>query len=646
MKLTKEQKTIIEADDQHIMCIASAGSGKSSTMIEKVVYLLNNNMVKPERLLLTSFSRIANIELIDKLSAKVEKDTLDRVTIKTIHALCFYYIWKYRDELLLKFFQVVSDDYYGQIIRRLYESPPSGFEYPVKKLTKKDGKYLASRFHHQKHLNVQRGLKLNDNKELSYPDNLIYKLVEGNMRQARKITFADIHIYFLYLVDQFKSVAEEIKNRFDYIIIDESQDTAKIQFEIMRKFISDTTKTILISDSRQQIYGFNGSHFSYTDDFKSEFDSKIYTLKETFRFSNKIAKFANLIVKEMEIPDYFKTPTTTNVKVDNDIIIDLDPDRFSRLNKICNDIERKIRSGFKYNDLHVMYRINRDSVIFEKEFRRRKIPFRVLKGSFLEQREIQFVLNALSLFCAFDMTILIDLIKEYGNFIDFKTLWTTFFSCKDTYGGTCFSILTFLSHAFMESIAGVGPKRKKEFQILYNRFSTINTIIKCLNYKDPNSKEGFFKKIAEELCMDETKFMSYDMDNSVGREDAGERWNSIYELDAMFVDYEFESIEEFINLLKTDFSSSDTSEKDDKIDTVTLRTIHKSKGCTLPVVYLIADHIAIFDDNITDEFFVYYVAITRVSHHLYLFHNDFNNFKFNYLLPDKGIKFINEYGSF
>lgn len=601
----------------------TGNSGKSSTMIGRVSDLLLEKKVFPEKILMTSFSRVANKELRERLDKQVPVSLSEKVIIKTIHAICYGYVFQNKDILGLSNFFVVDSKYYAQVIRNItFERDKHELTVPI--LSKQEAYDKAAWFLSHKKENVLANKKPTNKEGLKYPWNIVFEIAEEAMYKAKKVTFSDLQILFLHLINISEEVAEECKHRFDHLIVDECQDTSHIQFEVLKRFINEKTNTVAVSDSRQTIFSFAGSHYSYLDNFIKETSSQIYPLSETFRFGKKIMKIANRISDIMEIPDYFKTPTRTKVNRNNPVEV-YQFDAYSMLNHICRDIEEKKNRGYKYNDMHILYRINKESIPFEKELHRRGIPFRVLKGNFLTRKEIRFTLNSLRCMESFQINELININTNFSNFVDYKTMKLVeraIVSRNLLYDSSS----SFLAHAFREPIAGIGPKKKEAFRIMYDRFSRAERLYKEFNFTNQSNREIFFLDLLEKMEIEETDFMIGSTDT--GERISVERWSFLNDLKEMFVEAKEETIEEWINNLYIAFSGEDEDDIYTE-DRVTLRTIHKSKGCNLPIVYIITSMIGAFDpDDVEDEKFVFYVAVTRASDYLNIYSSNFGRFPF------------------
>jgi len=308
MSYTIEQNNIINHDftkNPSIAVLAGAGVGKSYTVVGLVEKLIKQDKVKANKLLLTSFSRTANKELYEKTS-KAVGEKVDDMTISTIHAIMFRFLVKIQKEIgYEKSLDVVDNLYYAKIIHN------QGI------------KDINDDFDYKEALKIANGVSWNKaNNEIvgeyrgQKKDLILY--AEETLRKQNKITYADM----LYLGYKHLSAKKEYQDMFDfdYILIDEFQDTSKIQLMIIDLMIKKHTRTVFTGDVKQNIYGFINAKFQYSAQMIKKHKSDTYYLSETFRFGQKIADFANLITTQIKGVDAkYLNDTQTNVKVNNEI---------------------------------------------------------------------------------------------------------------------------------------------------------------------------------------------------------------------------------------------------------------------------------------------------------------------------------------
>lgn len=618
MNHTKEQERIINTNEKNILCVANAGTGKTFTLVNRVVRLIKEG-IKPYEILLTSFSRSANGELQNKIKEKIG-DVADEMQINTIHSFCYHLLIQNMDKIPFKKLEVVSDAYLTAII--LNTAPKFGLT-----IKKTEASMIAKEF---------QDVKLGRVELLKPTYKLIFNEVNSIMSSQGKITFLEILIMAKNLLTENKEVREKYA-RYKHIMIDECQDTNPLQFDIISLLISSDTHIMIIGDAKQNIYGFRGCSYKHMNRFAEKLDAKVYSLSETFRFGPPIAKLSNKVVNRMDsLEEIYKKETTTNVKVSKEPSF-----KFSLLSESAKDVAKGIdvkrQRGVALRDISVLYRCNRDSIKLQKELTALSIPHHTKSGSLLERKEIKFLTNILTLCKEFNISTMLDVIKEYSNKVDSVTL-SRLYQATDKDKNT--STLEVLNTGIVKVIEKVGPKRKESLEMMHLRFiEGINRI------KKPNH-DNLFPDLANIFEMKETSFM--DDSDKVSIVTPEDRWEFVGVFQKLFNEYQVKypkgDTDNFIELLKVEYAEDAID--DPKKDLVHLMTIHSSKGMTIPHTYILGHNIAsdFFYENkgltpeemeieLLDEKFLLYVALTRVSKELHFYCEDPSTFRFNFIFP-------------
>lgn len=603
MKLTKEQSKIIDSTDQHVACLANAGTGKSTVVVERVATIIEKNVFDPKAILVSSFSKMANKELRDKFRNRLGFGISGQINVRTLHSLCYHILLEHRSVLGYKDINIISIYQYAGYIRSVC------FRLGIQK-EMKECNALANEIE-----NLKRSGKL---RELSQEDQEIYHETEQMMFDKDEMTYTDVLVKTHKLFIDHALIKQKVRDRYSYVVIDESQDTSLLQWNIIEHLIGSNTHTMIVGDVKQNIYSWRGASYEYMDSFIKRHNSTILPLTETFRFGKHIADASNILIDNMSISEEYREHTRTNVEINHKpeyFVCDTD----AAVMSICDDIENKIKQGYKYSDLHILYRLNKDSLKFQKELTKRKIPFYVQKGSFLDRQEIKFLINCIELLYRFDLNDIVAISAQFPNYVGLKTLETV----HRTYGGD--TTLDFLRTCVKERIQGLGYKRRKALEDLYDNFSKLSNYIET-------TQEFSFRDVANIMCIENTKFMFPGV-TTTGADNIEERFEFISVLSSIYRESEIENVREFINFLKLDYQSSEeVSEK----NAVNLKTVHGSKGQSLPIVYLYAYNIAAFyrmntPEDILNELFLFYVAITRTQTKLNVYLSNPNTFQFGYV---------------
>jgi DNA helicase-2/ATP-dependent DNA helicase PcrA len=538
--------------------------------------------------------------------------------ISTIHSFCYHVLLDNLGFTSYKKLEVVSDSYVQAIIINL--APKFGLT-----IKKSDARKILKSF---------IDYKMGEIDHLQATHKLIYNELGSILKEGGKITFLEILLLARDLLTNQESVRKKYAI-YKHIMIDECQDTNPLQFDIIDKLIKDDTNVLVIGDAKQNIYGFRGCSYHYMNDFAKKLDAKVYTLSETFRFGKPIAELSNLVVNNMEsLEEIYKKDTTTNINITKKPVFKFH-DLSTSSKEIALDINIKRQSGIPLKDLTVLYRCNKDSLQLQKELTKLGIPHVTKSGSFLDRREIKFIINLYRLCDNFDLARMLDIVKEYNNQINSVVLSKAYQATQDNE-----NTLEVLNTGFTKYIEGIGQKRKDAFESLYFKFVEGINRLKKVKYNT------IFLDFCNIFEIKETSFMDDDANKS-SFSSPEERLDFINSFQEMYNDFikKFpeKTFEEFVEKMKVDYAE-DPNEDENK-NLVNLMTIHSSKGMTLPYTYILGHNIAneffykqIKDpeerkQNILEEKFLLYVALTRVSKELQFYYDDPSKFEFNFIFP-------------
>lgn len=590
--LTKQQESLKVTDEQNILCLASAGSGKSFTLVHRITHLINDKKVKPEDIYLFSFSRTATQEIREKLAEALGKHILQRMYISTFHAYAYKIVMEQAKVLKLNkdTMSIIGSNQLEALLKytgkRMIEK---GEIY--QSLGRADLQQILAVYTKARHFNDYSGLA-------SYQKYVLKDVIEY-MERKQTYTFDDLLELVKNLFYKHPIHATYYANQFKYLILDEAQDTSSYVFEILRLLLNDTHHFTAVGDIQQNLYGFTGCDPDNLISFAKDRNCKIMQLNQTFRFGETICDLANEVVKDLDIEDEYKINTETVQVSKNPVYIHVE-DRNDALKSGVEAIEKWISEGVELKDIYVLARTNRELQEYMNELLKKEIPATNRGESFLKRKEIEFILSALAILKNNNREDWLLFVKPLPVGINTKIVNLAF---ADFEG----SLEELKDRINNKSILGIGAKRKKEFNQL---FETLYYLAKALenNLRD-------FKEIGKLLGIKDTDFMSTAQTTAEGTSIQDERWEYLEVLTQMSKEYRG-SILTFPEYLKTYFDVDSSNDQ----NAVTLLTIHKSKGMTLPYVVLDTKKFFSFANSAKEELwekFCLYVGITRAKHELY-----------------------------
>jgi DNA helicase-2/ATP-dependent DNA helicase PcrA len=617
MTLTAKQMEFVKieehTDNMRVACLASAGSGKSTVITNRVVHLVQDKNVSPDRIALFSFSRAATEEIKERLVAMLGQLTFLDLTISTIHSLSYKIVREHHDKIgYSKAFNIMSESQMIQSILTFLD------DYEEFLLMDKSEKVGVARSIYDDFLQVYQGERSEDT--LKGINLQIYNKVHRWMKSKNLITFAQLLFYGHNILRDYPEVRYYYQNKFDYIFLDEQQDSTKIMIQIIQLLLREDTRLFLAFDIMQTLYEFNGANPYYLMEFCNTENIEIRQLNETFRFGSEITQISQSVISRADIPEEFKLETET-VQADNIVnFYKVSPSR--QVAHIVSQVEKKIAEGVDINDINVLCRTNAPLTIVATELAKKGIKSRLRVGSIFKRKEVSLLLKVIRLHFTMDVKELADIVSEMRMSLDQKTLKSIEQEWKsnkiDELDG---SVYGFLKYAIETDIKGIGTLRKQNLCAVYDMFLEAKDAI-----DNANEHYFLFESLFEIMNMETMKFV-----DRTGDEDSDPLFdirNFVGILDSVRQEFMDLGIDEFENFLKIEFIHP-PKELDD--GAVNLRTIHSSKGLTLPYNFLMLDHFRL-DEIDNSELFCLYVGLTRTKKELHVYSSQLEGSMFEFLL--------------
>jgi DNA helicase-2/ATP-dependent DNA helicase PcrA len=613
LNLNKEQIEAINFVNGNLLIMASAGTGKTTTIIERYANMIENHGFKPREIMLTTFTNKAANDMIKKI---IERTESEPPYIGTMHSLFLKFL---RDNLKLTNlkpgFTLLDNDYDKRklvkqiLIKENINTRADNIKYFVNWIGKfKNRGILAENLSENLSLdeNIQTGIveeALDDDIIKVDPTlrkyvNKIYKKYEEEKNKQNLIDFDDILLLTYDLLEKNKDVKEKYARRFKAIMVDEAQDLNIVQINILK--LLRNNNLCLIGDDCQNIYEWRGSSNELVFDF-SENEKTIY-LSENYRSGRDIISSVNKIIDSMK----FKIPKQLNCTKDHSGSVRIEPfyDFREELNFITYEIQKLISKGTQLDQIAVLFRTNRIGKDVERMLRRNKIPCHLSRSKDLFEREeikdlISFLKLKVNQSSVVDFERTFDLLEGLGK--------STAEKFKEVSLKNGCSLVDSLKHHSDLSLNNEKASKVENFNKLLNDFDSdpFALFLNGLGYA-----ERLIKKYKDEP------------------ERLNDKTENISVVNALFKEYgpKKEQIREFLDSL------IELDKKDKTKDKVILSTIHSAKGLEWEHVFLISCNERTLpfykkDLNATtrdSELRLFYVAVSRTKNSLVITHFDEN----------------------
>ncbi len=407
INLNKEQLEAINIISGNLLILASAGTGKTTTIVERYVNMINNHKIKPYEILMTTFTNKAAKDMIKKI---VDRTGSEPKYIGTMHSLFLKIL---RDNLkytgINDGFTLLDDEYdKKKIVKQILilqniDYKGDNLKYFVSWLGKfKSRGIIANNLSEEASLddNIEGGIieeSLDDDIIRVDPGlrryvNKVYKEYQKELKNSNLIDFDDILLETLELFKNHEDIKDKYSKKFKAIMVDEAQDLNFVQKNILDLIKNDNL--CLIGDDCQNIYEWRGSSNQHVFDFNE--NAKTVYLKDNYRSGKKIINSINKVINSMRFKiDKQLNPTKT---YSGDVSIEAFSNSFEELEFITYEIKELINDGFKKDQIAVLFRTNRIGKAVERQFRKHKIPCHLSKSKdFFKREEIKDVMSFLKL---------------------------------------------------------------------------------------------------------------------------------------------------------------------------------------------------------------------------------------------------------
>lgn len=597
--LNPEQKKAVEHFDSPLLILAGAGSGKTRVITTKIAYLINQKGILPYSILAVTFTKKAAKEMLDR--AILMEPRAEESMIRTFHSFGSWFLRKYYQEAGIdKNFTVYDDDdmvtLLSKAVPELKKTQAAGIAHFIS--LAKDYCYTPE------------SPELSEiSSEPDFPR--FYKMYQDRLRQTGNVDFGDLIMLPVMVLEQNEKIRNQMHYRFKVILVDEYQDSNVAQFRLLKALsCENSTYVCVVGDDDQSIYKFRGAEVQNILSFQKEFPgTALIRLERNYRSTEKILFAADKIVSQNE-QRLGKTLVAERGEGKQPVLVFL-PNQDEEAKFCASMILHSHEKGCPYKDWAILYRTNAQSLTFESEFLHQKIPYQVVGSlKFYEREEIK------------DMLAFLRLVANPKDEISFRRIVNkparalgTVAQNKILKEAVTSSGLQSLVDA-CKKVADTFSKKAKEgateFCAMMEEFiESINT----------SQKESSLSEFVE-LIMNKSTLLEY---HKAQDEIAGtQRAANMQELvnSAVLYEYSVQGLLDFLDHIELDRTLE--SEEDETLDSVTLITLHNTKGLEFPRVIITGLEYGIFprenkdEAELEEERRLFYVGITRAKDELYI----------------------------
>lgn len=603
--MNSEQSEAVRTTEGPLLIMAGAGSGKTRVLTHRIAYLLDEKDVSPYNILAITFTNKAAKEMNARVEHLVGEEA-QVIWMSTFHSMCVRILRRDADRIgIERNFTIIDPTDQKSVIKDVLKSENI------------DSKRFEPRMFIGAISNLKNELKTPEDAQKEANDfhsQMVATVYKGYQRQLSRneaLDFDDLIMTTINLFERVPETLEYYQNKFQYIHVDEYQDTNKAQYTLVKLLANKFKNLCVVGDSDQSIYGWRGADIQNILSFEEDYpEAKTIFLEQNYRSTKNILNAANEVIKHNSErkPKGLWTANSGGDKIQYyEAMTERDEAEY-----VVKEIMKHQRSGKKYSEMAILYRTNAQSRVLEETFMKSNIPYTMVGGQkFYDRKEIKDLLSYL---------------RVIANSNDDISLQRIINVPKRGIGPS--SVEKIQTYALQNNISMFDALAEVDFLGLSKKVTQ-----ECISFYEMIQnliKEQEFLEISE--IVDEVLQKSGYRD-MLDREQSIESRSRLENLDEFMSvpkDYEENTpLEEqsLINFL-TDLSLVADIDEADTQNGVTLMTMHSAKGLEFPIVFIMGMEESLFphiraiksedDHEMEEERRICYVAITRAEELLYI----------------------------
>ena len=606
--MNDRQAEAVQTTEGPLLIMAGAGSGKTRVLTHRIAYLIDEKMVNPWNILAITFTNKAAREMRER-AEKLKTEAQDCL-IATFHSMCVRILRREADHIgYNRNFTIVDPGEQRTLMKRI-----------LKNLNLDPKKW-----------NERAILGTISNAKNDLIDEVAYANMAGDMyteivakcytayqkelRQSEAMDFDDLIMLTLRLFDQNPDVLTYYQQRYQYIHVDEYQDTNHAQYQLVKLLASRFKNICVVGDADQSIYGWRGADMQNILDFEKDYpEAKVVLLEENYRSTKTILQAANEVIRN----NRNRRPKNlwTQNEDGEDIVYYRANDEQDEALFVARTIDQLSREGYSHRDFAVLYRTNAQSRTVEEALLKANIPYTMVGGTkFYSRKEIRDVISYLNLIANPSDNISYErVVNEPKRGVGPGTVE----KIRNFAASQEISLLDASANIMLSPVKGKAAQAVYEFANLildlrerlddYSVTELVELVLKKTGYSAALAAQATLESQARieniEEFLSVTKNFDENPDNPA--DETG-----------------LDKLSRFLNDLAL---IADTDDGDQESSEVTLMTLHAAKGLEFPVVFLVGMEENVFplsrasedEDELEEERRLAYVGITRAEKILYL----------------------------
>ncbi len=622
--LNPQQQLAVKASTGPILVLAGPGSGKTRVLTHRIAYLIGVLGVRPYNTLAVTFTNKAAREMENRVNQLIGDHTRG-LTLGTFHAICARLLRREAELLPFKSNFVIFD----------VDDQVSLVKQAIRDLNLDDKRYRPGSIH-AAISNAKNELILPEQFPVqNYRDEVvqrIFKRYQEMLISNNALDFDDLLLWTANLLENNQPVRDRYARRYEYILVDEFQDTNIAQYTLLKHLASYYKNIFVVGDSDQSIYRWRGADYRNILRFEKDFPTaQTILLEQNYRSTQAILNVAMAVIDSN--PQRIKKHLFTDRGEGKKVVLHETIDDRMEAAYVVDTIASLVAQGkSEPGDFAIMYRTNAQSRVLEEAFLTRGLPYRLLGAQrFYGRREIKDIIAYLRLIHnPQDEISLSRVINVPARGIGDKTYQTLQQQASNMHIAPGLLLLEMMStpeHIALQAFPSRSQSNLDHFGKMFSNWHGLKFELHPLELMD--------------RVIQDTGYNAYIND---GTEEGNDRWENVMELRRLAADFQESGLEAFLEQVSL-VSDQDTLNIEKNVPT--LLTLHAAKGLEFPVVIIIGlnegtlPHSRSFDDPeaMMEERRLLYVGITRARDHLIMVHAQ-NRSMYGYTEPAEPSRYL------
>ncbi|KQL27656.1 DNA helicase PcrA [Psychrobacillus sp. FJAT-21963] len=608
--MNKEQEKAVKTTEGPLLIMAGAGSGKTRVLTHRIAYLIVEKEVYPSKILAITFTNKAAREMRERINGILGAGTGESMWVSTFHSMCVRILRRNIDRIgYSKSFSILDTTDQLTVIKNILKEQNIDSK-------KYDPRSMLNAISSAKNICIDADTfkaQMNEFNPFEKTVAEVYKGYEKRLRKNQSLDFDDLIMTTLTLFKRVPEVLEYYQSKFQYIHVDEYQDTNKAQYELVQMLAQKFKNICVVGDSDQSIYRWRGADIQNILSFEKDYpNATVIMLEQNYRSTGRILQAANDVIgnNTSRYPKVLRTDNLEGEKIEMFRANNEQQEAQFVVQKIQDLMEQENRT---LNDFAILYRTNAQSRVMEEVLVKSNMAYTIVGGTkFYDRKEIKDLLAYLRLI---------------ANNDDDLSLARIINEPKRNIGATSFERIAM--YALEQDRSILDALNEVDFMGLPAR--AVNSVVQFHGLIQNFTQMQEFLSVTEivEQVLEKTGYRQ--MLKNEKTIEAESRLENIEEFLSVTKAFEEKSDDKSLVAFLTDLALiSDIDKLDEEEDTskgnIILMTMHAAKGLEFPVVFIIGMEENIFphsrsigdDDEMEEERRLAYVGITRAEERLFI----------------------------